>query len=816
MLPTPPANASPPPGYRFGAFEFDLARRELRRDGVPVEMPVRVFECLECLVVHRDRAVGRDELLQAVFRRTDVSDGQLAQVVLRARRCVDDDGQVQHSIRTVPRFGFRWMAATSELAATGPAPDAEPPAGSTGVHSVATADQPRAALPPVPTGREPAPGHAADAIPLRRGRLSRRRWLAAGGGLIALALAAWLLQSRPLAPETSADQPVSVVDRRSPAPPTLVLPLAISGGSDIAWARLGLMDYIAGRLRAAGLSVPPSESTLALLAGADGSAGRDRLREVVPGATVVNGEVERVSGGWRLRLHAISDDGVRRQGEAEAEDLLSAAGTASDRLLAVLGHVAPAGRGGGLALEERLQRVRAAFLANELGTARRILEEAPPSQLSQPQLRFRLAQVDYRAGKLDAAERTIAALLQGPEAARDPLFRARLLAYAGGVRIRRSALHEAARDYDRAWAALAGLPEGEGDLERGAVLMGRGVARAALGRDEEAVADFGAARTRLQRAGDRIAVARVDANLGALELGRGRPAQALDHLGSALAVFERSTAMNELQVTRSAQSSAHLQRLDAAAALATSDEVQKLLPGTPDPSLRLAAALDRGNALVALGRLSEARRLLESPDIAAPSTPPYEQRRAQTLVELAWRSGEPAAAVAIADAILADWTRVPGDALRDQVRLRRAQAAAAADLPAASGSRIESAERPTPALLLAAAVEQGGSATAGPLLRDALAAAEARGAPAEIVEVATVYVPWLLRHGRTRDAEALVGRVTPWIDRCYDCALLQLRLAEALGDGTLAGEARQAAARLAGERRLSGTVTAVPPPVIGP
>ena len=113
MLPTPSANALPPPAYRFGAFEFDLARRELRRDGVPVEMPVRVFECLECLVVHRDRAVGRDELLQAVFRRTDVSDGQLAQVVLRARRCVDDDGQAQHTIRTVPRYGFRWVAATT-------------------------------------------------------------------------------------------------------------------------------------------------------------------------------------------------------------------------------------------------------------------------------------------------------------------------------------------------------------------------------------------------------------------------------------------------------------------------------------------------------------------------------------------------------------------------------------------------------------------------------------------------------------------------------------------------------------------------------
>ncbi|MGY0612541.1 MULTISPECIES: winged helix-turn-helix domain-containing protein [unclassified Luteimonas] len=795
-MPSPPANEPALSGYRFGVFELDLARRELRRGGTRVEMPARVFECLECLLLHRDRAVARDELLQAVFNRTDVSDGQLAQVVLRARRCVDDDGQAQHTIRTVPRFGFRWAAATSGLAGRREALDT----GSAGGEA-----------PPEPPSTPAVPLPAAPQEPARRAGPMRRAWVVVGA-LLALAAVAWWQWPQPqtglpMVPDAASAAADVIADPAA----TLVLPLAIDAGDDIAWARLGLMDYVAERMRSAGLSVPPSESTLALLGGAEGDAGHDRLQRAVPGARVVGGEVERLREGWRLRLQAVSAHGLRHQAEAEAGDLLSAAAAACDRLLAALGHAAPAGRdGAGLALEERLQRVRAALLANELATARRILEDAPPSQLSQPQLRFRLAQVDYRAGELDAAERAIAALLRTPEATRDPLLRARLLAYSGGARIRRNALHEAVGDYDRALVALADVPPGEGDLERGAVLMGRGVALAALGRGDEAIADFGAARTRLQRAGDRLAVARVDANLGALELGRGRPAQALDYLGSALAVFEGSTAMNELQVTRSAQSAAQLLRLDAAAALATSDEVQKLLPKTPDPALRLAAALDRGNALIALGRLSEARRLLESPDIAARSTPPYEHRRAQTLVELAWRSGEPAAAVAIADAILADWTRLPGDSLRDHVRLRRAQAAAVIDVPPASGTRVDTSEGPTPALLLAAAVELGDSVAAEVVLEQALAAAEARGAPADIVEVVAVHAPWLLRRGRVRDAEALVGRVAPWLDRCYDCAVLQLQLAEALGEDALARDAREAASRLAGERRLPEAMPAVP------
>ncbi|MDH5832391.1 winged helix-turn-helix domain-containing protein [Luteimonas kalidii] len=836
----------PPSGVRFGAFELDLARRELRRDGAPVDMPVRVFECLECLVLHRDRAVGRDELLQAVFHRTDVSDGQLAQVVLRARRCVDDDGHTQHTIGTVPRFGFRWMAATRVL-------DGGPDAMGRSQYAREDAPVPRGAIQrdprpdqadgartphaaPASTGLprsgpddsavsqadtriDPGPDDArgaldpgtAPAAKARQMQWARRpRPIAAivaavALGLLVASVVAWRL--RPTA--TGAEVAATPVDGAV----TLVLPLEIGDGDDIAWARLGLMDYIADRMRTAGLSVPPSESTLSLLGQGEAAPDARALRGKVPAATLVTGRVARAGDGWRLRLEAEGADGVRFEAGAEAVDLLSAAALASDRLLAALGHAAPAGGDGiGLALEERLQRVRAAFLANELDTARRILEDAPPSQLSQPQLRFRLAQVDYRAGRLDAAERAIDTLLADPEAARDPLFRARLLAYRGGARIRRNALHEAERDFDQATAALAGR---EGDLEHGSVLMGRGVARAALGREDAAIADFGAARTRLQRAGDRLAVARVDANLGALELGRGRPAQALEYLGSALAVFEGSTAMNELQVTRSAMSAAHLSRLDAAAALAVSDQVQALLPRTPDPALRLAAALDRANALIALGRLTEARQVLGSPDIAARSTPPYEHRRAQTRIELAWRSGEPAAAVAIADAILADWTRTPGDALYDHIRLRRAQAARAADVPPVSASSVDTQERPTPALLLAFAVERGEAADAEAGLRAALAAAEARGAPAEIVEVVAVHAPWLLRRGRVSDAAALVGRVAPWLDRCHDCAVLQLQLARALGDDALAAEARRAAERLAGERSLPPVDAALPPAVSG-
>ena len=104
--------------FAFGPFLLDPAARELTRDGMPVELPARAFDCLTYLLVHRERAVGRDELAQAVFGRSNVSDAQIGQIVLRARRAVGDDGHVQNTIRTVPRFGFRWVAPTRAIAAS--------------------------------------------------------------------------------------------------------------------------------------------------------------------------------------------------------------------------------------------------------------------------------------------------------------------------------------------------------------------------------------------------------------------------------------------------------------------------------------------------------------------------------------------------------------------------------------------------------------------------------------------------------------------------------------------------------------------------
>jgi len=125
------------PRYRFGEFELDPASRELLRRGERIALPPKSFECLVHLIANRDRAVGRDELISAVWGRVEVSDTVVAQTLLRARKALDDTGDRQSLIRTVPRFGYRWVAAVQEVV---PSDDKVPDESATAATAVALPD----------------------------------------------------------------------------------------------------------------------------------------------------------------------------------------------------------------------------------------------------------------------------------------------------------------------------------------------------------------------------------------------------------------------------------------------------------------------------------------------------------------------------------------------------------------------------------------------------------------------------------------------------------------------------------------------------
>ena len=96
--------------WRFGRFELDTARAELRSEGVVVDIEPQVFDVLRTLIEHRDRVVSHRELLDAVWGERIVGPTTVASRIKAARRAVGDDGRHQRVIATAHGVGYRFVA----------------------------------------------------------------------------------------------------------------------------------------------------------------------------------------------------------------------------------------------------------------------------------------------------------------------------------------------------------------------------------------------------------------------------------------------------------------------------------------------------------------------------------------------------------------------------------------------------------------------------------------------------------------------------------------------------------------------------------
>jgi DNA-binding winged helix-turn-helix (wHTH) protein/predicted negative regulator of RcsB-dependent stress response len=91
---------------RFGQFELDEDRRELRLKGEEVAVQPRVFDLLAMLYRNRDRVTSKDELLDALWPGMVVGDGSLQRAVSLARSALKQGG-LGGAIRNYARQGYR-------------------------------------------------------------------------------------------------------------------------------------------------------------------------------------------------------------------------------------------------------------------------------------------------------------------------------------------------------------------------------------------------------------------------------------------------------------------------------------------------------------------------------------------------------------------------------------------------------------------------------------------------------------------------------------------------------------------------------------
>ena len=102
-----------PEAYEFGGFTLDVAERRLSRDGAPVHLSPKAHEVLVALVRERGRLVTKDELLARVWPDAFVEEGILSVHVSSLRRALGDANRHPTFIETVPRSGYRFIAAVT-------------------------------------------------------------------------------------------------------------------------------------------------------------------------------------------------------------------------------------------------------------------------------------------------------------------------------------------------------------------------------------------------------------------------------------------------------------------------------------------------------------------------------------------------------------------------------------------------------------------------------------------------------------------------------------------------------------------------------
>src|ERR1700738_3260841 len=113
------------PVYRFGAWEIDLARREMRLNGAPAEVGSRAFEIVETLVRSAGQLIDKYDLMNRVWPGAAVEENTLQAQISAIRKALGPDRGL---LKTIAGRGYRllgdWIIQEDSAAAA--MPTAEP------------------------------------------------------------------------------------------------------------------------------------------------------------------------------------------------------------------------------------------------------------------------------------------------------------------------------------------------------------------------------------------------------------------------------------------------------------------------------------------------------------------------------------------------------------------------------------------------------------------------------------------------------------------------------------------------------------------
>jgi DNA-binding winged helix-turn-helix (wHTH) protein len=102
--------------YEFCGLRVDVARRRVLRNGELLPLAPKPFETLLLLLENRGRVLEKDELMKTLWPESFVEEGNLSQNIFVLRRLVGEPSGGNGFIQTIPRRGYKFIAAVKEIA----------------------------------------------------------------------------------------------------------------------------------------------------------------------------------------------------------------------------------------------------------------------------------------------------------------------------------------------------------------------------------------------------------------------------------------------------------------------------------------------------------------------------------------------------------------------------------------------------------------------------------------------------------------------------------------------------------------------------
>jgi serine/threonine-protein kinase len=105
----------------FGPFRFDVIDKTLSRDGQEIRLPPRALMILDHLLERPNRVVGKQDLLDLVWKDAFVGESSLTEAIGVLRQALGDSASGAEYIQTVHRRGYRFVAPIRIDAQSAPA-----------------------------------------------------------------------------------------------------------------------------------------------------------------------------------------------------------------------------------------------------------------------------------------------------------------------------------------------------------------------------------------------------------------------------------------------------------------------------------------------------------------------------------------------------------------------------------------------------------------------------------------------------------------------------------------------------------------------